>query len=193
MTERARYSIHGLPNDLTTSDVVNSRRLKTSALDSFDAAGASGMAYARTIPITLTAGEVNTVKLQKNANIAVRFIRADSLYIDAVNGSESGDIIALNNLISTNGVTHSSFAGSIELYSGTAIGDIVLGALNELNDSFYPDGQFVIELRNDTANTISTFLSIGVEQIADAGAYTILEPNTQLEPTTEMSNYNGLN
>lgn len=182
-----------LPIDLMTSEVRAKRRLKTSSLDSFAAAGASGMAYARTVPITLASGGVSTVRLQKNTNVAVRFIRAQGIYIDAVNGSESGDIVALYNLISTNGVTHSDFAGSIEIYNGAAIGDIVLGALNELNDSFYPDGQFVVELRNDTANRISTFLSIGVEQITDAGVYTILEPNTQLEPSTEMSDYNGTN
>ena len=30
MTERARYSIHGLPNDTLTSDVINERAFKVS-------------------------------------------------------------------------------------------------------------------------------------------------------------------
>ena len=176
-----------------TSEIRAKRRLKTSTLDSFSAAGASGLAYARTIPITLTAGEINSVKIQKNSNIAVRFVRAFGLYIESVTGAVSGDILSLSDLVSTNGIQQSDFIGSIEVYSGDAIGDTVLGAVNELSDSFYPDGQFVIEIRNATAETVSTFLSIGIEQVSESGAYTILEPNTQLEPTTEMSDYNGLN
>jgi hypothetical protein len=182
-----------LPVDLMTSEIRVRRRLKTSTLDSFGSAGASGMAYARTIPITLTAGELQSVKIQKNANVVVSFIRAEGLFIAAVNGIESGSITSLNTLISTNGVIESDFSGSIETYSGGAVGDVVIGALNELTDSFYPDGQFVIELRNPTTETLDTFLSIGVEQITGSGAYSILEPDTQLEPTTEMSDYNGTN
>ena len=33
MTERARYSIHGIPNDILTSDTVNERRLKVEVSD----------------------------------------------------------------------------------------------------------------------------------------------------------------
>ncbi len=33
MTKRARYSIHGIPNDILTSDTVNERRLKVEASD----------------------------------------------------------------------------------------------------------------------------------------------------------------
>ena len=182
-----------LPIDLMTSEIRAKRRLKTSTLDSFSAAGASGLAYARTIPITLTAGEINSVKIQKNSNTAVRFVRAAGLFVDAVKGNVTGDIISLTDLVSTNGIIQSDFIGLIELYNGQATGDTVLGALNELKDSFYPDGQFVIEIRNATTETISTFLSIGVEQISDTGIYTILEPDTQIEPTTEMSIFNGLN
>ena len=182
-----------LPIDLMTSEIRAKRRLKTSTLDSLSAAGASGLAFARTIPVTLAAGEVNSIKLQKNSNTAVRFVRAHGLFIDAVNGNVTGDIIGLADFISTNGIIQSDFIGLIEVYNGQATGDTVLGAFNELSDSFYPDGQFVVEIRNDTAETISTFLSIGVEQISETGLYIILEPNTQIEPTTEMSTFNGIN
>ena len=168
-------------------------RAKVATLDSFSAAGEAGKAFARTIPITLAAGEVNSIKLQKNSNVAVRFVRGAGLFIDAVNGSESGTIISLSDFLSTNGIIDSDFIGSIEVYDGEAVGDVALGAFNELTDSFYPDGQFVIEIRNATAETISTFLSIGVEQISVSGSYTILEPDTLLQPTTEMSDYNGIN
>lgn len=168
-------------------------RAKVATLDSFSAAGEMGKAFARTIPITLAAGEVNSIKLQKNSNLAVRFVRGSGLFIEAVSGTVSGTILSLSEFVSTNGIVDSDFIGSIEVYSGAAVGNIAIGALNELSDSFYPDGQFVVEITNPTSETINTFLSIGVEQISVSGAYTILEPGTLLQPTTEMSDYNGVN
>jgi hypothetical protein len=182
-----------LPIDLMTSEIRAKRRLKTSALDSFSAAGASGQSFARTIPISVAAGASYSARFQKNSNVAVRFVRAKGLFIDAVQGTVSGDIVALDALISTNGVVNSDFFGSIEVFNNEASGNVVLGAVDELTDSFYPDGQFVIDLRNPSDTDVSTFLSVGVEQISDAGVYIILEPNTQLEPTTEMSQFNGTN
>lgn len=187
------HDIKGLPNDLLTSEIYNSRRLKTSSLDSFSSAGASGLAFARTIPITLSAGGSYSIKLQKNSNIAVEFIRAKGLFISAITGTVSGGIVELDDLISTNGVLIPAFSGSIEVYDGEATGQLVLGSYDSLAESFYPDGQFVIGLKNTTTEIISTFLSIGVEQISDAGAYITLQPDTQIESTTEMSIYNGLN
>ena len=187
------YSKSGLPEDLLTSKIVGKRQLKTSSLDSFNGAGASGRSFARTIPITIQAGQSNSVRLQKNSNVAVRFIRAKGLFIDAIRGSVTGDIISLESLISTNGVTSSDFFGSIEVFNDQASGNVVLGAFDELSDSFYPDGQFCIDLRNPSSEDVSTFLSIGAEQVSDAGVYITLEPNTQLEPTTEMSGFNGTN
>lgn len=182
-----------LPIDLMTSEKRVDRRLKTSNLNSFDGAGASGFAFARTIPITVPPGGTYGVKIQKNANTAVRFVRAQGLYIEAVRGDVSGSITALEGLISTNGIQATDFAGSIEVYDSPSSGDVVLGRQDELNDSFYPDGEFCIDLVNSTNETVNTFFSLGVEQITGAGVYTILEPNTQLEADTEMSNYNGVN
>ena len=182
-----------LPIDLQTSEIKDKRRLKTSTLDSFSGAGASGKSFARTIPITIPAGGSYSARFQKNSNIAVRFIRAKGLFIDAVQGSVSGDIVALDTLVSTNGVVSSDFAGSIEVFNQHTTGNVVLGAFDELTDSFYPDGQFVIDLRNPSELEVNTFLSVGIEQVSAGGAYTILEPNTQLEPTTEMSQFNGTN
>tara|TARA_R110000796_G_scaffold131037_1_gene246674 strand:+ start:245 stop:781 length:537 start_codon:yes stop_codon:yes gene_type:complete len=167
--------------------------LNVSTTNSFDFAGSVGMAYARSLPITIAAGQSNSIKIQKNSKIAVRFIRANGLKIDAVYGSVSGDIIGLYNLISTNGINNSDFSGSIEIYNEAAIGESVISGNNSLNESLYPDGQYVFEVKNNTLETISTALTVGVEQISESGVYAILEPNTQIEPTTEMSDYNGVN
>ena len=193
MIERARYSIHGIPNDTLTSDYIDSRRYKVSTLDSFSSAGAAGMAFARTVPISIPAGDTYSIVIQKNSNVAVRFINAEGLYIEAVNGSASGDLVGLDSLLTTNGIIQSDFIGLIEAYNSAPIGTAILGRQNELLESFYPDGQFVIALINNTLADVTTFLSIGIEQISESGVYSILEPTTQIEPTTEMSIYNGIN
>lgn len=182
-----------LPIDLMTSETRAKRSLKVSTLDSFSAMGAAGFSFARTIPVTLAANDAHSLFIEKNSNVAVRFVRAKGLYIEAVSGTVSGTILSIDELISTNGIMTTGFFGSIETYSGPAVGSVVLGAIDELKDSFYPDGMFVVEIRNETSESISTFLSIGLEQITPPGTYIVLEPDTQLEPTTEMSTYNGIN
>jgi len=183
----------GIQSDLMSSPIEYKRRLKTATLDSFSSAGASGMAFARTTSITIPANSGYSVKLQKNANVAVRFIHAEGLYIEAVSGVPSGELVELDVLLSTNGIISSGFIGSIEIYDATPIGVTILGRQDELLESFYPDGELVVALVNTTDAAITTFLSIGVEQLSDTGVYIILEPSTQLELTTEMSQYNGTN
>ena len=182
-----------LPIDLLTSEIRVNRRLKVATLDSFSAAGASGKAFARTTSITVPASSTYSVKLQKNANVAVRFINAKGLYIEAVSGSVTGELIELDELVSTNGIIKSDFIGSIEIYHGAPTGTVILGRQDELLESFYPDGELIIALVNTTDSAITTFLSLGVEQVSEAGAYIILEPDTLLEATTEMSQFNGTN
>lgn len=183
----------GIVSDLVDSPFEGRRNLKVATSSAFSAAGESGRAFARTIPITIPANRIYSFQIQRNANVAVRFVRAAGLYIEAVLGDVSGTVVALERLISTNGILINDFASIIELYDGEAVGDVVLGAPDELNESFYPDGNFVVELRNDTAEPVSTFLVVGVQQISETGVYTILEPNTQIEANTEMSIYNGIN
>lgn len=181
------------PSDLLSSDRVGQRSIKVASSPTFSAAGHSGKAFARSLPLTLDAGQVYGVRIQKNSNVAIRFVRAEGLYISVIKGVVTGSILALNSLVSTNGIIATDFAGSIEVYKGEPQGQNVLGDNDELRDSFFPDSSFCIELRNMSGGTAETFLSIGVEQLTDAGVYSILEPNTQLESNTEMSNYNGTN
>jgi hypothetical protein len=178
------------PNSsLTVSEVVHS--VPVASQSYFSASGETGNAYSRNISITLRAGEQNSVKLQKNSRVRVAFVEAKGLYVTAVRGEVSGIIKGFNQLVSTNGVIASDFVGLIEEYGGPAVGDRVLGRFDEIKEAFYPNGEFVIGLHNTTAETVNTFLTIGVQQLSDAGVYIILQPDTQLEPTTEMSDYNG--
>jgi len=192
----SRTVVNGIWSDILDdwSSAFDNRlpvRLGVSTLDSFSSSGAAGRAFAKTIPLTLSANDTHSLFIEKNANIAVRFVRAKGLYIEAVSGNVSGTILSIDEFISTNGILSDGFFGSIETYSGATVGDVVLGASDELTDSFYPDGTFVVQLRNESESSITTFLSIGVEQISDAGVYSVLLPTTQLESSTEMSDYNG--
>lgn len=167
--------------------------LPVSTQTAFSAAGILGTSFARVIPLSLPAGAKYSVKIQKNSDVAIRFIAANGLHITAVRGVESGDIVALPDFISTNGFITSEFFGSMEVYDGPAIGDAVLGEQDRISESIYPDGTFVIELENLTTSVVNTYLTVGVQQISDPGVYLILQPDTLLEPTTEMSDYNGTN
>lgn len=164
-----------------------------SSQDPFTSAGQFGKAFARSVPINITPNDSYSISIQRNSEIAVRFVRAKGLQIDAVYGNVTGNILALPELFSTNARIDTGFFGSLELYDDVAIGDNVLTALDELNDSFYLDGNFSIQITNTSGETVDTFISIGVEQLTSAGSYTILQPDTQLEFDTEMGQFNGSN
>jgi hypothetical protein len=159
----------------------------------FSAAGEVGSAYARVVEVTLAPDERHSFKLQKNSRVRVAFVEARGLYLTAVRGVVSGVIAAMTQLVSTNGVIDSTFVGLLEEYNGPAVGDIVLGSFDEIKEAFYPNGEFVIGLHNRTDATVTTFITIGVQQMSDAGVYTILQADTQLEAGTEMSIFNGTN
>tara|TARA_R110000782_G_scaffold79054_1_gene157206 strand:- start:258 stop:833 length:576 start_codon:yes stop_codon:yes gene_type:complete len=61
MTERARYSIHGIPNDLTTSDRINIRRLK---VEQDDTNYALGTQFRISIPLTVDDGAPVVLKFE---------------------------------------------------------------------------------------------------------------------------------
>jgi hypothetical protein len=159
----------------------------------FSAAGEVGSAYARVVEVTLASDERHSVKLQKNSRVRVAFVEARGLYLTAVRGAVSGTITAMTQLLSINGVIDSTFVGLLEEYNGPSIGDVVLGSFDEIKEAFYPNGEFVIGLHNRTDASITTFVTIGVQQLSDAGVYTILKADTQLEADTEMSIFNGTN
>jgi len=61
MTERARYSIHGLPNDLTTSDRINIRRLK---VEQGDSGYVLGTQFRISVPLTVDDGVPVVLKFE---------------------------------------------------------------------------------------------------------------------------------
>ena len=61
MTERARYSIHGIPNDLTTSDRINIRRLK---VEQDDTNYVLGTQFRISIPLTVDDGAPVVLKFE---------------------------------------------------------------------------------------------------------------------------------
>jgi hypothetical protein len=169
------------------------RSMSVASQSYFSAAGEVGSAYACVVEVTLAPDERHSFKLQKNSRVRVAFVEARGLYLTAVRGVVSGVITAMTQLVSTNGVIDSTFVGLLEEYNGPAVGDIVLGSFDEIKEAFYPNGEFVIGLHNRTDATVTTSITIGVQQLSDAGVYTILQADTQLEADTEMSIFNGTN
>jgi hypothetical protein len=69
------------------------------------------------------------------------------------------------------------------------IDDIIISHASELNIGVYSDNEVYAIINNDTAATISSAFTIGVEKINDFTSTLGLMPDTNLQPTTEMSTY----
>lgn len=188
-------NVWALATSVNASLVVTETRnpLPVATETAFSAGGETGSSFARVLHLTLEPNAFYSVRLEKNADIAIRYVEAKGANLHIVKGAESGSIVALSELISTNAILTTGFYGSITVYDGPATGHAVLWGADKITESVYPNESFVIELNNITSTTVDTYLSIGVQQISDAGTYVILQPDTLLEPTTEMSTYNGAN
>lgn len=149
--------------------------------------------FGSVVNLNIPAGERYSLRIEKNANVAVQTIRAIDTVITVSNGLQSGELIALTPLVSSDGVNVSDFAGVLEVYDGPSGGDILFVGEGLIDEEFYPDGNFTIELYNPSDVTINTNVSVILRQLSITGVYVILEPDTQLEPTTEMSTFNGAN
>ena len=176
---------------LVVTETINPLPVATET--AFSAGGETGTSFARVIPLTLSAGGFYSVRLEKNSQIAIRYVEAMGTNLHIVKGTESGTIFALSEFISTNAIIPTEFFGSIVVYDGPGVGEGVLWGQDKITESVYPNGDFIIELNNLSSETLQTYLSIGVQQISDAGTFIILQPDTLLEPTTEMSTFNGNN
>lgn len=190
---RMTYTIPPIPSDLMSSDVINHRRFKVSTLSSFSAAGESGFAYSRAVGLSVLAGGAYSLKIQKNSDIAIRYIKAKGLTVSAVNGDVSGNISGVFELIPTNAGYNSGFQGAVDLYDGQATGQKIISDDDGISESFYPSDDYIVELVNNTDSEVNTILSVGIEQISTPFIYSILEPSTQIQADTDMGDFNGTN
>lgn len=175
------------------NDRVGSRSFKVSSSNALSAGAMAGYSFARSVGLSIPANTTYSASIQKNSNIAVELVECIGAEISIVTGSPGGSIVSLADLIPLNSVLPSQFFGSVDVFDGASTGDKVITQSDRLGTSFYPDGSMCIEISNNSDSTLNTSLSIGVVQISDVGVYSILTQDTQIEPTTEMSDYNGTN
>ena len=186
-------TISSTPADLFSSPREGARSYKVSTLTAFDAATEAGRSLSASVKITIPADGAYSVLIPSNADRVVRFVRAKDLFIEYYNGDATGSIVALSGFATLNNKITNDFSAGVEVYNDHPTGNRVVSAESELNESFYPNGNFCIELSNTTGSPITTFLSIGIEQAGDTVEPFLLTPLTQLEANTEMSDYNGTN
>lgn len=149
--------------------------------------------FASVVNVSIPAKGRYSLRIEKNSSVAVQRISAPNITILAKKGDETGQLVQLAQLVSSDGLNDSLFTGVLEVYDGPATGDTLFADVGLLDQEFYPDGNYAIELYNPSDVTVDTHVAVTVRQITITGVYVILEPTTQLEPTTEMSVFNGTN
>ena len=176
---------------LLSSDNKSTATLKVSTVSSMDAATADGRGYAGSFQITVPANTEWSVKLSHNSKAVVRFTRAPGLYIEYYYGDVAGELVQLAAVNPMNANTNSGFEGLLEFYDQHPTGERVVSNADAITDAWYVNGSTVLELSNETDAPITTFFSMGIEDIGTPVVPFGLLATTALTSTTEMGDYNG--
>lgn len=129
-------------------------------------------------------------KITATGGTFIKYIHAEGFnikYLSALSGTISGTGIAK----SLNLTGNDDFEVDYIEYSGVTfnLADVVISHASELNIGIYSDNEVYAIISNDTAATISSAFTIGIEKINDFTSTLGLMPDTNLQPTTEMSDY----
>ena len=179
----------GLPSDMVTSDVEGARRLKVASVSAFDDAASNGLAFGSSTIVTVPANSEISLKIVSSSLIAVRFTRAKDLLIEYHLGDVSGSLLYLSAFYTMNANISNDFHAVAEYREGSPTGNIVITDHDEIKETFYKNGLMSIGLKNETNQSITTSVSIGIESVSENAELGLLLPSTQLEANTEMSNY----
>ena len=167
MTERARYSIHGIPNDLTTSDRINIRRLKVEQEDTNYVLGAQ---FRISTPLTVSDGAPVVLKFESPIDF--------ELIEQGLETHQSG--ITFEAYRSTQGTETGVYNTAVPVYKNN-IQSTVMGYTQQVNvttgGGFTPDvGQTAVETLNAlsasaTAQRSTVFAGASGKRGLAAGIY----------------------
>lgn len=186
-------TITSTPADMFTSPKGGARSYKVATLSRFDAASEGGLGYASSLKLTIPANGSYSVSIEASSEYNVRFARADGVFIEYYRGDSDGDVVGLGEFDSLNGRVEPKYFAGVGVYSEHPIGQRVISGSGQVNESYYPNGSFSIELSNQSDSDVSTFLSLGIEFTGAADFNYLLKPLTQLQANTEMGDFNGAN
>ena len=140
--------------------------------------------------LDLNAGDSIGFKITGTGGTFIKFIHAEGFNIKYLE-TLTGTISATGNAKSLNLTGNDDFVVDYVEYSSVSLNlaDVVMSHASELNIGIYSDNEVYAIITNDTAATISSAFTIGVEKIHDFTSTLGLVPTTNLTPTTEMSTY----
>jgi len=159
----------------------------------FDNAILQGNAISVSKELNLAANSVISIKLVKNVESVITYATANGLFVSYVDGDVSGNLFAVSSGARLNTLATPNNESSFEFYDGAATGTLAATEKDRINLIFVINGLGVIQLENKTAEPISTIFSCGVAALSEPVLPYMLTVDTLLEPTTEMSIYNGTN
>lgn len=140
--------------------------------------------------LTLLSGDSIGFKITSSGGTFIKFIHAEEFNIKYLSNIE-GNAINIGNAKSLNLTNNGDYVAhylelSDVLYNNE---DIVISHASPLDTGIYSDNEVYAVITNDTAATISSAFTIGVQKIDDFTGTFGLIPTSDLQPTTEMSTY----
>jgi len=159
----------------------------------FEYATKTGYSLAASFSITIPGNTEYSLLIPCNADRAIHFIRANGLFVEYYTGVQTGQLVELGGFTTLNTKVNSGALAGVEVYNGHPSGERVISNKDEVSEIYYPNGLFCAGLSNKTDSDIKLLVSIGIEKTGGAISPYMLSASTQIESTTEMSDYNGTN
>lgn len=194
VTYRAhRFGSVGIPTSLISqSPYFNVQHV--ASIGAYEFGALSGQSYASSGTFTVPANSGAIVDIRHNAEAAVvAFSRAKDLLIRYCESSGESGLIQLAAGYPLNRTLDPLFELSFEAYDTYTVDNYIISASDELQEPMVINGGGAIELYNNTDEDITGDISIGVSYLGALTTPYMLTRSTQLEPNTEMSDYNGTN
>lgn len=180
----------GIPQTAQSSNRYFSA-VNTVQVDGFQQSVLQGNALGASTFITVPANKTHSVKMVSNTDTVVAYVYAEGLNISFKDGVASGNLVELAGGGKLNTLEDFDFQTCIEVYDAEATGKRVVTQKDALSTPVVINGGGAFDLINNTDSSVQTYLSVGQVGLSEPKAPFILTPETQLTPTTEMSDYNG--
>ena len=140
--------------------------------------------------LTLSSGDSIGFKITASGGTFIKFVHADGFnikYLSTMTGGaiDIGSAKSLNLTDDGDYVAHYLELSDV-LYNND---DIVISHTSPLDTGIYSDNEVYAVITNNTDTSIIGQFTIGIQKINDFTGTFGLIPTTDLQPTTEMSNY----
>ena len=197
VTWEVKFRTHGIGMPSLVARSITANRyfsgVSTIQVSGFDHSVLQGNAISVSNRVTVPANSRVSIKTRKNCDAVIVHATANGVFISYVDGDVSGNLISVVSGAKLNTLEEFRFESSFEFYDGPAIGIPASTDKDRINEFFVINGGGVIELENLTDTDVTTFFSCGIVALSPPIVPFMLTSETLLQPTTEMSTYNGIN